>query len=96
MAEGPVYVILDMITLIVKNTTATIMSLVGLSGSLIDSLSLVLGVGGGLGLAIVIAILALVGFFVVKFLFRSMKTIAMLMLAGLAILAFLFIGSAFV
>ncbi len=96
MAEGPIFVMLDMISLILENTIGTILSLMGLGGNLIESLSGVLGVGGGLGLIIVIVILAAVGFFVVKFIFGSMKTIAMLMLGGLAILAFLFIGSAFV
>jgi hypothetical protein len=96
MAEGPVFVILDMIALVIRNTLNTIFSLFGLSGDLLSSLSLVSAAGGGLGLIIVLVILAAVGFFIVKFLFGSMKTVSLLILAGLAILAFLFIGSAVV
>ncbi|UCD02918.1 MAG: hypothetical protein JSV63_04005 [Candidatus Aenigmatarchaeota archaeon] len=96
MAEGPIYVILDMITVVIQNTIGTVFSLFGLSGNLLESLSLVSAAGGGLGLAIVLIIIAGVGFFVVKFLLRSMKLIGILVLAGLGILAFIFVGSAFV
>jgi hypothetical protein len=96
MAEGPLYVILDMITLILDNTIGTLLRLLGMSGNLMESLSLVSSVGGGLGLLIVLAVIFVVGFFVFKFLLRSMKTIGMLILALLAVLALLFIGSSFV
>jgi hypothetical protein len=96
MAEGPIYVIMDMVTLLLGNTVKTIFSLMGLSGDLLSSLSAVVGAGGGLGLVIVLVVLGLVGFFVVKFLLGSMKTVAFLVLATLAILAFMFIGSALV
>jgi hypothetical protein len=95
MAEGPIYIILDMLTTIIKNTVETVFTLLGLSGDLLSSLSVVLSVGGGLGLLIVLIVLGAVGFFVVKFLLGSMKTVAMLILGFLAILAFLFIGAAF-
>ncbi len=96
MVEGPIYVILDMITLVLKNTVGTIFSLLGLSENLLGSLTAVTLAGGGLGLAIVLVIIAVVGFFVVKFLLRSMKLIAILILLGLGVLAFLFVGSALV
>ncbi len=96
MVEGPIYVIIDMIKLLLENTIGTIFGLLGLSGDLLSSLSVVSSVGGGLGLVIVLVILFAAGFFVVKFLLGSMKTAAFLILAGLAILAFLFIGSAVV
>ena len=96
MAEGPIFVILAMVKLIAENTVATILSLLKLSGNLLSSLSVVSAVGGWLGMIIVLVILAAAGFFVAKFMFGSMKTLAVLMLVGLGILAFLFIGSAFV
>ena len=72
------------------------MALLGLSGSLMDSLTAITSVGGGLGLAIVLLIIVVVGFFVVKFIFKSMKMIGILILIGLGIIAFLFVGSAIV
>lgn len=96
MAEGPIYVILDMIVLVMQNTLGTIFGILGLSGNLLDSLAAVTSAGGGLGLIIVLVIIFAVGFFVVKFMFGSMKTIGILILLGLGILAFLFMGSAFV
>ncbi len=96
MAEGPIYVILDMIVLVMQNTLGTIFGILGLSGNLMESLAAVTSAGGGLGLLIVLVIIFAAGFFVVKFLLGSMKTMAILILLGLAILAFLFVGSAFV
>ncbi len=96
MAEGPIYIILEMLTTLIEHTVETVLTLLGLSGSLLSSLSLVLNVGGGLGLFIVLVVLGAAGFFVVKFLLGSMKSVAMLILGVLAIMAFLFIGAALV
>jgi hypothetical protein len=96
MTEGPIYIILEMLTTLINHTAESIFTLLGLSGDLLSSLSVVSSVGGGLGLVIVLLVLGVAGFFVVKFLLGSMKTVAMLILGVLAILAFLFVGSAFV
>ncbi len=96
MAEGTIFIILEMIMLVIENSVGTLLSLFGMSGSLMESLSVISNVGGGLGLMIVLVVIGAVGFFVVKFVLGTMKTLAMLTLAVLGIVAFLFIGTALV
>ncbi len=91
-AEGPIFVILDMISLLIENTVGTMMSLLGLSGDLMGSLSLVMSSGGLLGMVVAFAVLLLVGFFLLKIFFGSVKTVAMLALAGVLLLVFILVG----
>ncbi len=92
MAEGPLFIILEMIQLLLENVLGTMLSLFGLLGELLGSLLVVIGVGGTLGLFLAVAILAVVGFFMAKFFFGSMKTVALLVMAGFLIIAFLLWG----
>ncbi len=92
MAEGPLFVILDMIQLVIGNAISTLIELLGLVGRLLSSLLLVSAVGGMLGIVLAAIILGVVGFFLVKFFMGSMKTIIVLVSVVFLIIAFLVWG----
>ena len=92
MAEGPLFIILEMIQLLLDNVLNTMLSLFGLLAELLGSLLVVIGVGGALGMFLAVIILAVVGFFMAKFFFGSMKTVVLLVVAGFLIIAFLLWG----
>ena len=92
MADAPLMVILQMVTLLIENTFSTLFSMLGLSGDLLSSLSLVASGGGLLGLIVAFVVILVAGFFLVKLFFGSAKTIAMLVFVGALILAFIVFG----
>ncbi|MCD6495978.1 MAG: hypothetical protein J7K54_01780 [Candidatus Aenigmarchaeota archaeon] len=92
MSEGPLIVIFKMVALVIDNTVGTLTSIMGLTGDLFSSLSVVLSVGGGIGVVVFVGVLGIAGFFVFKFVLGSMKTLGMLILVALAIIAFLVVG----
>lgn len=92
MADAPVNIIFDMIVLILDNTIGTLLSVFTLFGDLFASMLGVSQVGGTLGIILFFGILALVGFLVFKFLVGALKTIGLLILAGVALIAFIAIG----
>ena len=85
-------VILDMITLLLENTIGTFMSMLGLSGDLLSSLSAMTSAGGFLGLVLAFVVLLVAGFFLVKLFFGSAKTIALLIFIGVLIVVFIVFG----
>jgi hypothetical protein len=96
MAEGPVQIILEMVKLLIENTIGTGLRLIGLSGDMFSSISVITSAGGGMGTLVILILIFFVGALVVKFLLGSMKMLAILILAGLGLLALLFVGSAFI
>jgi hypothetical protein len=93
MTEGPLIIILDMIMLVIQNVLGTLSSLMGMLGELLGSLFVVAGVGGTLGIFLAFIIIALVGFFLAKFFFGSVKTVLLLIVVGFLILVFILFGS---
>jgi lipopolysaccharide export LptBFGC system permease protein LptF len=92
MAEGALYVILEMITLLIQNSVGTVMSILGLSGDLVTSLSPVSQSGGLLGLLIVFGIVFVVGYFLMKFFMGSVKSVVMLLFGGVLLVLFIVLG----
>ncbi len=92
MAASPIGIILDMVILVIDNTIGTILSIFGLFGDLLASMMGVSSAGGTLGIVLFFVVLGLVGFFVFKLFVGALKTIGMLVVAVLAILAFIAIG----
>ena len=66
MADAPLDIILDMISLLLQNTLNTLSSIFGLLMQLLGSLSAVSGTGT-LGIFLAFAVLAVVGIFLAKF-----------------------------
>lgn len=92
MAEGPIFVILEMIQLVIANAINTLIDLFGMAGRLLASLLLVSAVGGTLGIVLAAIILGIVGFFLVKFFTGSIKTVILLLFAVFLIILFLVWG----
>jgi len=92
MTEGPLIIILKMIMVVMENVLGTMLSLLGMMGQLLGSLFVVSAVGGTLGIFLAFAILSIVGFFLTKFFFGSVKTVIVLIIAGFLILIFLVWG----
>ncbi len=92
MTEGPLIIILKMIMVVIENVLGTMLSLLGMLGQLLGSLFVVSAVGGTLGIFLAFAIFSIVGFFLAKFFFGSVKTVILLIIAGFLILIFLVWG----
>ncbi|MBN1896868.1 MAG: hypothetical protein JW789_04055 [Candidatus Aenigmarchaeota archaeon] len=92
MAASPIGIVLDMVILVIDNTIGTVLSIFGLFGDLLASMMGVSSTGGTLGIVLFFVVLGLVGFFVFKLFVGALKTIGMLVVAVLAILAFIAIG----
>ncbi len=86
MAEAPIAIILNMIYTVVGSAGSLIVQLLGMFFDLMDSMGAVAAVGGSVGLFLAIGVLLLVGFFVLKFIFATGKSIIFLGLAGLLLL----------
>lgn len=89
MVESPLAVIFEMVFTILQNTVSTLMSLLGMMGSLFQSLGFVSSTGG-LGFVLSVIVLAVVLFFLTKFFLKSGKLIIMLFVIGLVLLFLLF------
>jgi len=89
MVEAPLTVIFEMVQTILQNAVSTLSSLFGLLADLFQSLSFVGGTGG-LGFVLAIIVLAVVLFFLGKFILKSGKLIIILFVIGLILLLVLF------
>jgi hypothetical protein len=94
MAEGPVFIILRMIAYLIQSAMDTLLGILRLLWELISSLALVSAVGGTLGVLLAVVIFAVVGFLIARFFLGSMKSIIVLLGAGLLILLFILYGLA--
>lgn len=89
MVESPLNVIFEMVFTVLQNAVSTLMSLLGMMGSLFQSLGFVSSTGG-LGFMLSVIILAVVLFFATKFFLRSAKMIIILFIIGVVLLFLLF------
>ncbi len=87
--ESPIGLILEMLSLVIRNTLSTLISIFELLRELVHSLGFV-GDFGALPFIISVIILGGVLFFAGKFFISSLKTIIMLFLAGFLILLAVF------
>ena len=92
MAEGPLIIIANMLAYLLKSSADTAIGMLGMLGNLIGSLFLVAGAGGTLGLILAVGIMGIVGYFIVKFFYGSVKTIMVLLGVLFIIILFLIWG----
>ncbi|MBI4181752.1 MAG: hypothetical protein HY520_02185 [Candidatus Aenigmarchaeota archaeon] len=95
MADAPLAIVLEMVAVLLESILDSFFRIMALYGSLLESLGLAAEVGGPLGLAVSVAVLGLVGFFVARMAFGEAKKFLLLFVAG-AILAYLLILGAVV
>jgi hypothetical protein len=87
--SSPLGLILEMISLVISNTINTLVNILELFTDLLHSLGFVSG-SGPLAFLIAVLILGVLLFFLAKFFIGSLKTVALLFIAGLVILGILF------
>jgi hypothetical protein len=93
MATAPLFTVLEMIWLVVRNTMETTFSLLVLFSRLIGELGFVSDVGGSGGFLLSLIIIAAVGFGISKFVFGAEKTVVLLVIVGLIILWIIVLAS---
>ncbi len=89
MVEAPLTVIFEMVVMVFQNAVSTIFGLFGMMGNLSQSLSFISGTGS-LGLILAVVVMAVVLFFVGKFVLKSGKLIIILFIIGLVMLTLMF------
>jgi hypothetical protein len=89
MVDAPLDLIFEMVVTVLQNTVSTLFSLLGTLGDLFRSLGFVSSTGG-LGFMLAIVVLAVVLFFLGKFILKSGKLIITLFLIGMVLLFLLF------
>ncbi|MEE9323158.1 MAG: hypothetical protein V3U72_01310 [Candidatus Aenigmarchaeota archaeon] len=87
--SSPIGMILEMISIVIRNTINTLVSVLGVLGEFLASLGFASRFGP---LPFLIAVFLLVGvlFFLGKFFISSLKTIVILFIAGFVILGIIF------
>jgi len=91
MAASPLGVIAEMLFTIVQSSLDTAVSIGGLFVKFLGTVGIV-AASGTTGFLVAVGILSAVALFVWKFLFKSAKEIIIFFLAGIAILAVLFLA----
>jgi hypothetical protein len=92
MADAPLTIILEMISLLIQHTINTFKGIFSLLLELFGSLSAV-STAGTLGLLVAYGVLALVGFFLAKFFFGSVKKVLVLLSVGFLVLMLIIFGT---
>jgi hypothetical protein len=90
--DAPLAIILDMIRTVFLNTLGTLGSLLGLFGSLMQSLTAISGTGA-VGFVVAILVFGAVLFFLGKFFLSSWKLLAVIFVAGFLIIWMLMAGA---
>lgn len=93
MAEAPLVIIMEMIATLIKSVITTLLDIFEIFWRLVGSLLLVSSIGGASTLLLAAVVFGLVLFFLSKFLFGSVKSIIILVMAGIFILLLILIGS---
>lgn len=92
--ESPLVIIIEMIRILIVNAIKTINALIGMFLELLGSLGFVSAIGG-LGVFILsVIIIALVVFFLGKFVFNAGKGVILLFIAGIIVALILVLGLA--
>ncbi|MBN2042352.1 MAG: hypothetical protein JW754_00940 [Candidatus Aenigmarchaeota archaeon] len=89
---SPLSVLIDMIFLLLDNTIGTIQSLFVLFQEFFGGLMGISEAGGMPTFIFSVVIIGLVVFFLAKFFFKSAKTILLLVVVGIAMIAVLFLS----
>ncbi len=92
--DSPLYIIMQMISLLVENGLSTLVSLGNLFGRLLYVLGFITKVGGGIGLAVSVIVLAAVGIFFAKFVLSSGKQLIILGTVALLLMILLSLSMA--
>jgi hypothetical protein len=89
MVDAPLAVIFEIIVAVIQGAVSTLFSIFRLMADLFQSLSFV-GSTGGLGFFLAVIVMAVVLFFVGKFILKSGKMIIILFIIGILLLLALF------
>lgn len=89
MVDAPLTVIFEMVVTILQNAVSTLFSLFGMMGNLSNSLGFISGTGS-LGFVVAIVVMAVVLFFLGKFILKSGKLIIILFIVGFLLLMVMF------
>ncbi len=87
--SSPIDLIIEMITLVLRNTINTLLNILGLLGEFLASLGFV-SKFGPFPFLVSVLVLGVILFFLGKFFIGSLKTIVLLFIAGFVILSILF------
>ncbi len=91
---SPVYTLLEMVWALTSNSVTTIIELITLFSRFINELFSISAAGGPIGIMASVAIIAIVGFFIARFIMGAQKTIIILIIVGLILLWLLVLGVA--
>lgn len=91
--ESPLVIIFEMIRLLIVNAIQTMIELVSMFLNLVGSLGFLSAIGGVGVLVLSVIIIAVVVFFLGKFVLKSWKGIILLGVAGIIVMAVLFLGA---
>ena len=94
MPSSPVSIILEMVTLLIRDILNTFQGIFRLFGSLLESLGIVTAEGGTIGFLASLLILGVVGFFLARFLFGGAFRLILLFVVGI-VLAYILILASF-
>ena len=92
--ESPLLIIFEMIRFLIESSVNALRTILGLFLDLVGSLGFLSAIGGVGVLVLSVIIIAVVVFFLGKFVAKSWKGIAVLGLAGAAIIALMLLGLA--
>ena len=90
--DAPLAIILEMIRIVFLNTLGTLGSLLGLFGSLMQSL-MAISSAGAVGFSVAVLVFGAVLFFLGRFFLSSWKLLALIFVAGLLIIWILMAGA---
>lgn len=94
VVESPLVIIIEMIRLLIDNTIRTVLDLIGMFLNLLGSLGFISAIGGIGVLILAVIIIAVVVYFLGKFVFGAGKGIIFLFIAGVIVAAILLLGLA--
>jgi hypothetical protein len=83
---SPIWTLLEMVWMLASNSVTTVLDLMVLFSRLIGELGMVSSSGGIYGTVASIAIIAIVGYMIAKFIMGAEKTIIILIILGLILL----------
>lgn len=83
---SPIWTLLEMVWMLASNSVTTILDLMALFSRLIGELGMVSSAGGIYGTVASIAIIAIVGYMIARFIMGAEKTIIILIILGLILL----------
>ncbi len=92
MAESPLGILIEMISVLLENTIGTLQSLFGLFRDFFSAMFGISQSGGFFPFLFSVVIIGIVLLFLAKFFFRSAKTILVMLAVGAIMVAVLFVS----